>query len=70
MPTKLSIVFDSGPTCITKQLSDKSGQQVIKIDSGKPVTQMMIGISAATTGKPQPQISITEVILKAYPSRR
>lgn len=70
VPTKLSIVFDSGPTCITKQLSDKSGQQVIKIDSGKPVTQMMIGISAATTGKPQPQISITEVILKAYPSRR
>ena len=44
-------------------------QQEFKIDSGKPVTRVLIGIgSAYPAANGQPLISLTEVILKAYPS--
>jgi hypothetical protein len=71
LPTRVSIVFDNGPTCLTKELSTEPRQQVIKIDSEKPVSQMIMMINSATSAPNlQPLISFTEVILKAYPSGR
>jgi hypothetical protein len=71
LPTQVSIVFDNGPTCVTKVLSIDPGQQPIKIDSQRPVSQMIMMINSATSAPNlQPLISFTEVILKAYPSRR
>jgi hypothetical protein len=68
LPKVLGIAFDNGP-CHSKTLLATPGQQELKIDSGKRVTQVLIGIGSAypaTNG--QPLISVTEVILKAYPS--
>lgn len=68
LPKVLGISFDNGP-CQTITLEPVPGQQEIKIDSEKPVTQVLIGISSAyPVQNPQPLISLTEVILKAYPS--
>jgi hypothetical protein len=68
MPKVLGVAFDNGP-CQTVNLTATPGQQEIKIDSGKQVTQMLIGISSAYPApNAQPLISITEVILKKYPS--
>jgi hypothetical protein len=50
-------------------LTATPNQQEFKIDSGKPVTRVLIGIgSAYPAANGQPLISLSEVILKAYPS--
>jgi hypothetical protein len=68
LPKVIGIAFDNG-ACHSETLTATPGQQEIKIDSGKPVTRVMIGIgSAYPAPNGQPLISITEVILKAYPS--
>jgi hypothetical protein len=68
LPKVLGVAFDNGP-CQTVNLTATPGQQEIKIDSGKPVSQMLIGINSAYPApNAQPMISLTEVILKAYPS--
>ena len=68
LPKVLGVAFDNGP-CQVVNLTAAPGQQVIKIDSEKPVSQMLIGISSAYPApNAQPLISLTEVILKAYPS--
>jgi hypothetical protein len=68
LPKVLGVAFDNGP-CQTVNLTATPEQQEIKIDSGKPVSQMLIGISSAYPApNAQPMISLTEVILKAYPS--
>jgi hypothetical protein len=68
LPKVIGIAFDDGP-CQSFTLTATPGQQKIKIDSGRPVTRMLIGIgSAYPAPNGQPLISFTEVILKAYPS--
>jgi hypothetical protein len=68
LPKVLGISFDNGP-CQTIDLTPTSNQQEFKLDSEKPVTQVLIGISSAyPVQNAQPLISLTEVILKAYPS--
>jgi hypothetical protein len=68
LPKVIGIAFDNG-ACHAETLTATPGQQEIKIDSGKPVTRVMIGIgSAYPAPNGQPLMSITEVILKAYPS--
>lgn len=68
LPKVLGIDFGDGK-CRTIELSSEPGMQTIKIDSKQQVTQMRIGIHSATTlANAEPLISITEVILKAYPS--
>lgn len=71
VPKVLGIFFDNGP-CHPVELTGEPGQQEIKIDSEKQVTQMIMTISSATPAPPngQPLISFTEVILKDYPSGR
>jgi hypothetical protein len=67
LPRVLGIAFDDG-SCHPVNLSATPGQQEIKIDSEKPVTQVTIGISSAYPApNAEPKISLTEVILKAYP---
>jgi hypothetical protein len=69
LPKVLGVDFGDG-ACQTIDLTARTGQQVFKIDSKKEVTQMRIGIGSAFTAgaNPEPKISLTEVILKAYPS--
>jgi hypothetical protein len=69
LPQRLGISFDNGP-CQPVTLKNTPQQPVIPLDSKKPVTQLTIGISSAFPAAPdaQPLISITEVILQAYPS--
>jgi len=69
LPKVLGVAFDDRGVCHPVNLSATSGQQEIKLDSGKPVTQVLIGIgSAYPAPNGQALISFTEVILKAYPS--
>jgi ribosomal protein L40E len=68
LPKVMGISFDNGP-CQTIDLTAKPEQQSFKIDSEKPVTQARIDISSAYPApNTQPLISVTEVILKAYPT--
>ncbi len=69
LPKTLGVSFDNGP-CQPITLSNAPSQAVIKLDSGKPVSQLRIGIGSAYAAgaDAQPLISITELILKAYPS--
>jgi hypothetical protein len=68
LPQVLGIDFGDGK-CKTIELRSAPGMQTIKIDSKQKVTQMRIGIHSATPlANAEPLISITEVILKAYPS--
>jgi hypothetical protein len=68
LPHVMGIAFDDGK-CHPVNLTATPNQQEFKIDSGKPVTRVLIGIgSAYPAANGQPLISLTEVILKAYPS--
>ncbi len=68
LPKTLGISFDNG-VCQPVTLTNSPEQTVIKLDSKKPISQVRIGIGAAypAGADAQPLISITEVILKAYP---
>jgi hypothetical protein len=64
----VGIAFDDG-RCHPVSLTATPDQQEFKIDSGKPVTRVLIGIgSAYPAANGQPLLSLSEVILKAYPS--
>lgn len=68
-PALVGISFDDGP-CHAETLADDGKQQVITIDSDKPVTRMTLGIGTAHVGgASSQQISLTEVWLQTYPSR-
>jgi ribosomal protein L40E len=68
LPTRLGITFDDGK-CTPFELKKEEGQQEIFLDSKEQVTQVRISIAAADSpANAQPLVSITEVILKAYPS--
>lgn len=68
LPHVMGIAFDDGK-CHAVNLTATPNQQEFKIDSGKPVTRVLIGIgSAYPAANGQPLISLTEVILKGYPS--
>jgi hypothetical protein len=68
VPTRLGIKFDGGK-CHPADLNNEDGQQEIFIDSEKPVTQVEICIAEAKSSpNAKPLISLTEVILKTYPS--
>jgi hypothetical protein len=70
VPRVLGIFFEDG-RCHRVPLTGDPGQQEIKIDSKKPVTQMIMTINSVTTPPNGRQlISFTEVILKDYPSGR
>jgi hypothetical protein len=68
LPQRLGISFDNGP-CHPVVLKNTAEQPAITLDSKKPVSQLSIGIGSAYPAAPdaQPLISITEVILQAYP---
>ncbi len=69
LPRTLGISFDGG-TCQPVALSPAPNPAVVKLDSGRPVTEVRIGIGATfpAGADAQPVISLTEVSLKAYPS--
>ena len=69
LPKLLGVRFDGGP-CTPVPLSNAPTQPAAKLDSGRPVTEMRIGIADAypAGADAQPLISITELIVKAYPS--
>jgi hypothetical protein len=69
LPQRLGISFDNGP-CQPVTLKNTAQQPAIPLDSKAPVTQLTIGISSAFPAAPdaQPLISITEVILQAFPT--
>jgi hypothetical protein len=68
VPTRVGIKFDGGK-CNPADLNNEGGQQEIFIDSKKPVSQVEISIARAKSSQnSQPLISLTEVILKSYPT--
>jgi hypothetical protein len=68
-PKDVGLSFDNGP-CRAIALDKALGGQTFAMDSEKPVTQVQIGIGSATPGGADaaPLISITEVVLKSFPS--
>ena len=68
-PKTLGISFDNEP-CIPVTLSASPQQPALALDSGRPVTEVRIGIGSAypAGADAPPRISLTEVILKSYPS--
>ncbi len=70
LPKTLGLSFDNGP-CKAQDLAQTADRQTFNIDSGRPVSQLRIDIASAypTTGADQaPFISLTEVVLKSFPS--
>jgi len=69
LPKAVGLSFDSGP-CQSITLNESPEGQTFQIDSEKPVTQLQMGIGSATPGGADaaPLISITEVVLKSFPS--
>ena len=68
LPKVLGLSFDTDP-CQPITLTNQPGRQDIKVDSKKQVTQLRIGIgSAYPAANAAPFISITEVVLKSFPS--
>jgi uncharacterized OB-fold protein len=67
-PDGIGIGFPDG-TCYQASL-DKGGAPVpIPVDSGEPVTQLRLGIASTHPASPdiKPLISLTEVVIRAYP---
>ena len=70
LPHVVGIAFDDGK-CHSVNLTATPNQQEFKIDSGKPVTRVLIGIgSAYPAANGQPLISLTEVIFEGLPQLR
>lgn len=68
LPTLLGITFDDGK-CNPVKLTNADGQQEIFLDSVAAVNKVRISIAQASVPPDgQPQVSLTEVILKTYPS--
>ena len=68
LPTLLGITFDDGK-CNPVKLTNEEGQQEIFLDSEKAVNKVRISIAQASVPPDgQRQVSLTEVILKTYPS--
>jgi hypothetical protein len=68
LPTLLGITFDDGK-CNPVKLTNEEGQQEIFLDSKEAVSKVRISIAQASVPPDgQPQASLTEVILKTYPS--
>jgi hypothetical protein len=66
-PKDLGLTFDGGP-CKRIPLKNTPDKQEFPVDTGKPVTELRIGIGSAYPAGATPLISITEVILKSFPS--
>jgi hypothetical protein len=69
-PKNLGLSFNGGP-CIPILLNDPSTPEMQKfpVDTGGPVSELRIGIgSAYPVADAAPLISITEVVLKSFPS--
>ncbi|HSU34261.1 MAG TPA: zinc ribbon domain-containing protein [Propionibacteriaceae bacterium] len=69
LPKTMGLTFDNNP-CQQITLTNTTDRQPFKIDSGKPVSQLRIGVASAFPAAPDaaPFLSITEVILKSFPS--
>jgi hypothetical protein len=69
LPKTLAVSFPQGK-CTTITLDTQPRQRAVNFDSQEPVTELRIGISSAQSGGADalPLISITEIILTAYPS--
>lgn len=68
-PARIGLAFDGG-SCQSADLLDDPQQQVITIDSRRPVTTMTLGIATAHQGgASSPLISLTEVWIQTYPDR-
>ena len=68
-PKGAGLSFDDGP-CRAITLTQSLERQTFTMDSEKPVTRLQIGIGSATPGGADaaPLVSITEVVLKSFPS--
>jgi hypothetical protein len=69
LPETMGLSFDNGP-CQAITLKNTTDRQVFTVDSGKPVSQLLIGVASAfpAAADAAPFLSITEVILKSFPS--
>jgi hypothetical protein len=69
LPETMGLSFDNGP-CEAITLKNTTDRQVFTVDSGKPVSQLLIGVASAfpAAADAAPFLSITEVILKSFPS--
>jgi ribosomal protein L40E len=68
-PRVIGLSFADGP-CRPVTLANSPEQPPIEVDSGVPVTQLRLGIGSTypAGGDAKPLISLTEVIIRAYPS--
>jgi hypothetical protein len=67
-PKGLGLSFDGGP-CQPIPLKNTPDMQQFPVDSGEPVTQLRIGIgSTYPVADAAPLISISEVVLRSFPS--
>ena len=69
LPKAMGLSFDNGP-CQAITLKNALDRQMFTVDSGKPVSQLLIGVASAfpAAADAAPFLSITEVILKSFPS--
>jgi hypothetical protein len=69
VPTRLGIKFDDGKCNPVNLAPNAEGQQEIFLDSKEQITKVRISIAAAKSSpNARPEVSITEVFLKDYPS--
>ena len=69
LPKTMGLTFDDRP-CEPITLVNTTDRQTFEVDSGEPVSQLRIGVASAFPSAPDaaPFLSITEVILKSFPS--
>ena len=70
-PLMLGVTLDGG-TCQPLQLTDTAAEQVLKLDSKVPVSQIRIGIDGATRLPEggEPALSLTEITIRAARAAR
>ena len=63
------MVLDGGP-CQPLQLTDTAKEQVLKLDSKVPVSEIRIGVDSAAPLPEggEPALSFTEITIRARPS--
>lgn len=68
-PAQLGLTFPDG-TCVPVNLGQGPGQKRVDLDSGVPITELRLGIGSAhpAGADARPLISLTEVIIKTFPS--
>ena len=67
-PLALGVVLDGGP-CSRLELADTADDQVLKLDSNVPVSEIRIGVDTAAPPREdgEPVLSFTEITIRARP---